>query len=68
MLNRTGVFATADEIERLKQTTKTPLIALNAGMPESPQQAAHRLAMGHGLPEIKGYYGCDLRTGEFVSA
>lgn len=33
----------------------------------SPVEAAHRSALSHGLPEIPGYYGIDLRTGEFVS-
>ena len=65
-MKRTGVKATADEIEQLKSLLNAPLIMLQCGMPESPQKAAHRLALQHGLPEITGYYGCDLKTGEFV--
>jgi len=41
---------------------------LGGHWPESPQQVAHKLALSHGLPEIPGYYGCDLQTGEFVKA
>ena len=66
-MKQTKVFATAEEIESLKATLSRPMIALQHGMPESAQQHAHRLALAHGLPEIQGYYGCDLRTGEFVS-
>ncbi len=62
----TGVFATAKEIQYLKDTLALPAIKVGSHWPESPQQVAHRLALAHGLPEIPGYYGCDLRTGEFV--
>ena len=42
---------------------------LSGGQPMSnPAKEAHRFALAHGLPEITGYYGCDLRTGEFVKA
>lgn len=67
-MKRTGVFATTEEITALKASIGQPLIALQTGMPESPQQMAHRYALAHDLPEITGYYGCDLRTGEFVNA
>jgi hypothetical protein len=30
-------------------------------------ERTHRAARAHGLPEIEGYYGLDLRTGEFVT-
>jgi hypothetical protein len=67
-MTKTGVFATADEIENLKAAVKAPLIALNYGMPASPASIAHSYAIAHGLPEVSGYYGIDLQTGEFVSA
>jgi endonuclease V-like protein UPF0215 family len=67
-VKRTGVFATADEIERMKAAARMPYMVVGGVPPESAAQVAHRLALRHGLPEIPGYYGCDLRTGEFVSA
>lgn len=75
-----NVFATAAEIEHIKQCANAPVMGFtNPAAPgpgvspvipfaESPVQAAHRAALAHGLPEIPGYYGIDLRTGEFVSA
>lgn len=66
-MRKTGVFATAEEVAALKASLKTPLIMLQAGLPESPQQKAHRYALAHGLPEVTGYYGIDLKTGEFVA-
>ncbi len=66
-MTRTGKFATAAEIAAIKETANTPLIALQCGMSETPLQHAHRVAIGHGLPEITGYYGIDLKTGEFIA-
>ena len=63
-----GVFATQEEIELLKTTISLPYIKVGEHWPESPQQVAHKIALSHGLPEIEGYYGCDLQTGEFVKA
>lgn len=34
----------------------------------SPAERTHERARAHGLPEIQGFYGCDLATGEFVKA
>lgn len=77
---RLGVFATADEIEFIKHCASMPLMAMTnpeppgPGVPHAvpmftqPEVAAHRAALAHGLPEIKGYYGIDLRNGEFVEA
>lgn len=62
-----GVFATKKEIQQLKDTCNQPYIMLGGHWPKSPQEVAHQIALKHGLPEITGYYGCDLRTGEFVS-
>lgn len=67
-MTRTKVFATPDEIESLKTALKTPYIVVGGVAPENPQKIAHRMAIAHGLPEIPGYYGCDLKTGEFVTA
>lgn len=62
----TGVYATPEEVEILKAALDMPLIALQTGVPESPAIKAHRYALAHGLPEVQGYYGIDLRTGEFL--
>lgn len=78
-MKRLNVFATQEEIEQVKRCLNMPVIAIsNPAAPgpnvspviplnESPQAAAHRIALAHGLPEISGYYGIDLRNGEFVS-
>jgi hypothetical protein len=65
-MKRTNVFATKDEIDSLKKPVR--YMVFSGVEPESPLEKCHRMALSHGLPEIKGYYGCDLRTGEFVSA
>ena len=67
----TGVFATKEEI----QDTFRPRRAMAFGDPagglpipferETAQQAVHRYALAHGLPEISGYYGM-TPEGEFV--
>ena len=79
-IERLNVFATADEIAYIKHCRGMPLIAFpnpappGPGVPhaipisETPIQVAHRAALAHGLPEIPGYYGIDLNTGEFVVA
>ena len=68
-MERLNVFATQEEIEDLKTSLKVSGMCLSGGQPMSnPAEEAHRFALAHGLPEITGYYGCDLRTGEFVKA
>ena len=66
-MHYTGTHATPAQLDSLKAAMNTPLIALNAGMPRDPLKLSHSYAIEQGLPEIKGYYGCDVRTGEFVS-
>jgi hypothetical protein len=63
-----NVFATKSEIQQMKDAASTPYMMVGGHWPESPQEACHRIALSHGLPEITGYYGCDLRSGEFVKA
>ena len=77
---RTGVRATESEIEQmgtmLNRAERTPVITF--GGPDAQDwasrawdemhRAVHDFALAHGLPEIQGYYGCDLKTGEFVLA
>lgn len=63
-----NVFATAKEIQQMKNAANMPCIMVGSAVPESPLQTCHRIALSHGLPEIPGYYGCDLRTGEFVES
>ena len=77
----TGTFASPTEIEELKdllsRARNTPVIALSVahgiergGFAGEARQAmlkrCHEIALAHGLPEITGFYGCDLATGEFV--
>lgn len=63
----TGVIATKEEIQQMKDAANQPYIMIGGHWPESPQKVCHEIALKHGLPEIPGYYGCDLRTGEFVT-
>lgn len=72
----TKVFATAEEIAALKAPHPYMVIGtrvdkeapggFSPNVTESVLEHCHRLALRHGLPEIDGYYGCDLSTGEFV--
>lgn len=64
----TGVFATEKEIKQLKDACNTPYIMIGGHWPKNPQVIVHELALKHGLPEIPGYYGCDLKTGEFIKS
>lgn len=66
-MEKTGVFATKDEVDMLMVSLKTPLIALQCGPRKSAQVRCHELALAHGLPEITGYYGID-EAGEFVTS
>jgi hypothetical protein len=73
-MKRLNVFATTEEIAYIKDCANAPVMAFGdpmGGPPipfsESGQEAAHKAALKHGLPEIQGYYGVDLKTGEFVS-
>lgn len=71
----TGVKATEEETEEcLKLVIKastTPMIMTHvSGGPsawawEATRKRCHELALAHGLPEIKGYYGM-TGDGEFV--
>lgn len=63
----TGIIATAEEIALLKRSLNTPAIALQCGAPASPQAICHSFALAHGLPEVAGFYGIDLGTGEFMA-
>lgn len=78
-MKNTGVFATPEEkIQLLKlseQASQTPVVAfstdhaLKGGMAgdawRRAQEECHKIALAHGLPEIKGYYGL-THDGEFV--
>ena len=74
---KTDKFATPEQIEELKGLLKTanemPVMKLSmaspdfsAGARERMFKQVHKYALETGLPEIEGYYGCDLETGEFV--
>lgn len=79
MIN-TGVRAKETEIEELKdllsRARNTPVITLSmaqaiaGGLSGDAQtimlERCHEIALSHGLPEIEGFYGCDLATGEFL--
>ena len=67
-MTRTGTFATQDQVAQMRAAMDTPYIIVGGVAPRSPQEVAHSCALAAGLPEIQGYYGCDLATGEFVCA
>jgi len=64
-MKRTGVFATDEEVERLKEPV--PYMIVGGVEPMTALQKCHAMALEHGLPEISGYYGIDLKTKEFVT-
>jgi hypothetical protein len=66
-MTRTGKYATEEQRERMRAAMAAPYIVVGGIMPRSPAEVAHDCALESGLPEIEGYYGCDLSTGEFVS-
>ena len=78
-IKRLGVFATQKEIDFVKHCQQMPLMGMTNPEPPGPgispvvpmftqpEEAAHRAALSHGLPEIEGYYGIDLSNGEFIT-
>ena len=57
-----GLLRTAQSTPVMKLSTNSPSFAETA----CRREACHKYALGAGLPEIEGFYGCDLATGEFV--
>lgn len=68
MMKRTKVFLTSAEVIAIRDAGRGPFVGIVGQFPESAQEICHRLALKHGLPEISGQYGCDLRTGEILEA
>ena len=81
-LKRTGVFATVEEADKIKNLTviarHTPVIAFSSEDAlqgrdasslawKSVHETTHAAALAHGLPELPGYYGIDLSNREFVT-
>jgi hypothetical protein len=62
---KTGVFATKEEIALLEKPIPY-LLGSDGVAPRSSLEKCHSMALKHGLPEIPGYYGIDLKTGEFL--
>ena len=80
-MERTNIFATKEEVKLLKKelinAQNTPVIAFSSKHAlekggfagevwQELKEHCHKLALKHGLPEIQGFYGCDLENGEFV--
>lgn len=63
----TGIFASDAQIERMKQAMRMPMILVGGMAPQSAAEVCHDCALESGLPEIEGYYGCELKTKEFVT-
>jgi hypothetical protein len=66
-LEKTGVFATKKEAKEIREAFNFPVIYLSGGTPlgGNPREILHRIALSHGLPEIKGYYGLN-ENNEFI--
>lgn len=67
-MKRTGIKATPEEVETLKSVAATQVMMIGGVGPLDPAKFTHEIALRHGLPEIPGFYGCDLATGEFLAA
>jgi len=76
-MRRLAVFLTEKELGEVKKlatsASKTPAIVLNGAGPDAASMAwksvhekIYGYALAHGLPEIPGYYGADLATGELL--
>jgi hypothetical protein len=77
---RLNVFATTEQIARVKDAQNKPLMAITnpappgPGVPHaismflSPLEVAHAIALEQGLPAFEGFYGIDLSNGEFIKA
>lgn len=61
----TGVLATPEEVETMQEAYAIPLMVIADRIPR-PEKTVHAIALAHGLPEIRGFYGCDFRDGEFI--
>ena len=68
-MKRTNVFADKKEIEYIKSRQNAPVMLVGGVDTSRPTalEAAYKAAIKHGLPEVTGYYGIDLITGEFVA-
>ncbi len=64
-MRRTGVFATEEQIARIRAAVETPYMVVGGVPPEDPRVVCHRCALEQGLPEIPGTYGV-YGDGEFV--
>jgi len=77
-MNKTGVFATKEEIGDLRKLANAgwrcgdvmTVTSIMQGITKDQKtidarKACHKVAMSHGLPEIEGYYGI-IENGEFV--
>jgi hypothetical protein len=61
----TGVLMTPEEIEHVMAARDLPRLVVGGHVTESIEERIHRMALKHGLPDIRGHYGA-LATGEFV--
>lgn len=60
----TGVSATAAEESSMRQPL--PYLVIGGSVTESSQEQIHRIALSHGLRDIRGYYGYDFEEHEFI--
>lgn len=78
-MEKTGVFASKEQLEEVKiifdrrYKPREPVICFSMkqgiereNAPRDAQKLCHKYALKNNLPEMEGYYGIDLETGEFV--
>ncbi len=67
MIKKTGVFATKKEAKNIRDAFSMPVISMDGmhSIGGNPQEELHEVALSHGLPEIKGFYGIDADN-EFI--
>jgi len=63
----TNVFATPEEIEEIKGLLAKLGTQGADAIYEKLQKRIHVLALKHGLPDIKGFYGMKTSSGEFLT-
>ena len=77
-MERTGKFATKEQVEKVKELLKTaqttPVISLTGKSEDcwstrawnEVKEYCHKIALEIGFPEFEGFYGMDASNGEIL--
>ena len=66
-MKTTGKVLSTEQLSVVTSAANTPLVAIHCGPRKSAQQLVHQFALEAGLPEITGFYGADLDSGEILA-